>query len=228
MATDLYVVLETPNSGALKYLLGDNLAVDDTSTFLLPKEKQSSESFSSTHNTFVYWEAKHNEPLNFKLPSEASENKIFLFFSPFFDLSTQFEALLETLEKESFQLTRILAFIDANLLESISGNFLGWMDASAHFSDAICITNRTNQNGKYANELIKRYEQMRYPVETYILSDTNRRKMANVLNPRTRRISHAFDSAEMLEEEDTPQNDPYLRKLANGKREKTIPIPFKI
>ena len=60
MATDLYVVLETPNSGALKYLLGDNIAVDNTSTFLLPKEKQSSESFSSTHNTFVYWEAKHN------------------------------------------------------------------------------------------------------------------------------------------------------------------------
>ena len=67
---------------------------------------------------------------------------------------------------------------------------------------------------------------MRYPMETYVISSTKRGKIANLLNPTTRRISHIFDSSELLESEDTPLNDPYLAKMANGKRQKSIPIPF--
>ena len=67
---------------------------------------------------------------------------------------------------------------------------------------------------------------MRYPMETYVISSTKRGKIANLLNPTTRRISHIFDSSELLESEDTPLSDTYLAKMANGKRQKSIPMPF--
>ena len=73
---------------------------------------------------------------------------------------------------------------------------------------------------------IDRYENMRYPMETYLISQNKKGKLLNILNPTVRRISHIFEYQELIDSEETPQNDPFLKKLANGKREKGIPIPF--
>ena len=63
-------------------------------------------------------------------------------------------------------------------------------------------------------------------MESYMISKSKRVKLANILDPTVRRISHIFDSPELLEAEDTPLERSVFNKLPNGKREKIIPLPF--
>jgi hypothetical protein len=143
------------------------------------------------------------------------------------NLTDQFEYIVDQIDKTAkVQIGRIISFLDANILPEISPQFQLWLDAVAHFSDVLCISNRTNQNGKAVKMIIDRYENMRYPMETYLISQNKKGKILNILNPTARRITHIFDSPDLLDSEETPQNDTYLKKLANGKREKGIPIPF--
>ena len=59
-----------------------------------------------------------------------------------------------------------------------------------------------------------------------MISNSQKGKINSILNPTVRRISHIFDSPELLEDQEGPLQDPYLVNLANGKREKVIQIPF--
>ena len=59
-----------------------------------------------------------------------------------------------------------------------------------------------------------------------MVSNSQKGKINSILNPTVRRISHIFDSPELLEDQESPLQDPYLVNLANGKREKVIQIPF--
>jgi hypothetical protein len=143
------------------------------------------------------------------------------------NLTDQFESLLSQTDNPSkVEIGRIISFLDANILPEISPQFQLWLDAVAHFSDVLCISNRSNQNGKSVKMIIDRYENMRYPMETYLISQNKKGKILNILNPTARRIAHIFDSPDLLDSEETPKDDPYLKKLANGKREKVVPIPF--
>ena len=65
---------------------------------------------------------------------------------------------------------------------------------------------------------------MRYPLETYVISHSKKGKINSILNPTAKRITHIFDAPEMLDDQDTPLQDPYLKILANGKREKLSPL----
>ena len=62
-------------------------------------------------------------------------------------------------------------------------------------------------------------------MESYMISNSKRAKIDNILNPTVRRISHIFDSVEMLETEETPFKDPYLITLST-ESVKTITHPF--
>jgi len=135
--------------------------------------------------------------------------------------------LIKQIEKEpAYEIGRVISFINAEELLKGNSKLQSWLDAAAHFSDALCITNRSNENGKDVGKLLQRYEDMRYPLESYLISKSKRGKISNILNPTPRRISHIFDSPELLEAEDTPWKDPYLFELPNGRREKVIPMPF--
>ena len=59
-----------------------------------------------------------------------------------------------------------------------------------------------------------------------MISQKKKGKLLNILNPTARRITHIFDSPDLLDSDEIPEDDPYLKKLANGKREKVVPIPF--
>ena len=47
-----------------------------------------------------------------------------------------------------------------------------------------------------------------------------------MFNPIARRISHVFDSPELLEQDEIPESDPYLERKANGQRVRNIPLIF--
>ena len=72
----------------------------------------------------------------------------------------------------------------------------------------------------------ERFEAMKYPLQTYILGGKKLGALDAILNTNPRRITHLFDPPDLLEENDSPENDPYLAKLANGKRVRPVPSPF--
>ena len=223
----LYIVIETPDSGAFEFL---DISLKDSSeeTFFYIPTSKNTEKGSYTAKNISLWNDKETPSFSLKELSQIKlESESFLFFSPILDISDQFELLIQQIEKEpAFEIGRVISFVNAE--ELLKGNSIlqSWLDATAHFSDALCITNRSNENGKDVGKLLKRYEDMRYPMESYLISKSKKGKIASILNPTPRRISHIFDSPELLEAEDTPWKDPYLSELPNGRREKIIPLPF--
>lgn len=223
----LYIILESPGSGGFEFLVnGLNDFNHQGFHFLLP-ESAEHKFGPDQRESVTFWSDKDSTNLSFNLSKNEENTDLFLFFSPFINLSDQFESLLSQTDKPSkIEIGRIISFLDANILPEISPQFQLWLDAVAHFSDVLCISNRTNQNGKAVKMIIDRYENMCYPMEIYLISQNKKGKLLNILNPTARRITHIFDSPDLLDSEETPQNDPYLKKLANGKREKVVPIPF--
>jgi hypothetical protein len=223
----LYIILESPDSGGFEFLINGLKDFNDQGFhFLLPESTKNKVGPDQKEN-ITFWSDKDSTDLSFNLNENEENTNLFLFFSPYMNLTDQFEYLVDQIDKNAkVQIGRIISFLDANILPEISPQFQLWLDAVAHFSDVLCISNRNNQNGKAVKMIIDRYENMRYPMETYLISQNKKGKLLNILNPTARRISHIFDSPDLLDSEETPQNDPFLKKLANGKREKGIPIPF--
>jgi hypothetical protein len=223
----LYIILESPDSGGFEFLFNGLKDFNDQGFhFLLPESTKNKVSPDQKEN-ITFWSDKDSTDLSFNLNENEENTNLFLFFSPYMNLTDQFEYLVDQIDKTAkVQIGRIISFLDANILPEISPQFQLWLDAVAHFSDVLSISNRNNQNGKAVKMIIDRYENMRYPMETYLISQNKKGKLLNILNPTARRISHIFDSPDLLDSEETPQNDPFLKKLANGKREKGIPIPF--
>jgi hypothetical protein len=223
----LYIILESPDSGGFEFLFNGLKDFNDQGFhFILPESTKNKVSHDQKEN-ITFWSDKDSSNLSFNLNENEENTNLFLFFSPYMNLTDQFEYLVDQIDKTAkVQIGRIISFLDANILPEISPQFQLWLDAVAHFSDVLCISNRTNQNGKAVKMIIDRYENMRYPMETYLISQNKKGKLLNILNPTARRITHIFDSPDLLDSEETPKNDPYLKKLANGKREKGIPIPF--
>ena len=223
----LYIILESPDSGGFEFLFNGLKDFNDQGFhFLLPESTKNKVNPDQKEN-ITFWSDKVSTNLSFNLNENEENTNLFLFFSPYINLTDQFEYLVDQIDKTAkVQIGRIISFLDANDLPEISPQFQLWLDAAAHFSDVLCISNRTNQNGKAVKMITDRYENMRYPMEKYLISQNKKGKLLNILNPTARRISHIFDSPDLLDSEETPQNDPFLKKLANGKREKGIPIPF--
>lgn len=189
---------------------------------------------------FYYSESSQNEALNthtWSLSNNGTEDflefnqllsspEIFMFLSHKISMADQLEAILR-FQKSNDQITmgRILLFIHAPVLLEEITSFQEWLDAVVHFSDAILFVGRTNQNALAIKTLQERYTSMRYPLENYILAKRNN-PWSRILDPSPRRISHVFDDIELLDEEDYPENDRYLKKLSSGERERSIPLIF--
>lgn len=223
----LHIILETPDSGAFKYLENALANSFENSLFYIPRTKIEERVAKESDNILV-WDDRDIACFTLDEGSLINSNsESFLFFSSFLEISAQFEHLILELENQpSYKIGRVVSFIDAEKLYKISAMLQSWLDAVAHFSDVFCITNRSNKNGKAVGSLLKRYEDMRYPLESYIISNSKSAKISNILNPTARRISHIFDSPELLENDETPLSDPYLKKLPNGNRAKPIPMLF--
>ena len=216
MEGDLYLIIRTPNSGDEKVL-----------SLILNKDqgKQSSlclfpESTPTSKLPFLTWFMQDDE-IQIENPSQLAANEWFLFLCNEFDLADQIEASIALLnENTQLKLCRVISLIDSHLIGS--NNFNAWFDGVAHFSDAICFSNRTNTNGSLVSQLIEKYKTKRYPMETYILSAKKEPPINQIFSHSPRRVTHVFDPVDLLDEEDTPDQDVFLRKLANGSRKNTI------
>lgn len=218
----LHIILGTPGSerrALLSKFLAKNEQTDPFCFLLAPELKSMSTPYSN-------WAWNQNK-FEFKGLPESSEVDFFLFFSNQVDLANQFEAVLELLaDEKDLSMGRIILFLNSTLLPEANPQLTAWIDAAGHFSDAICFTQRKNENAMAISQCKERFQTMKYPLETYVLGGKKLGALDTILNTNPRRITHLFDPPDLLEEDDSPENDPYLAKLANGKRVRPVPSPF--
>jgi hypothetical protein len=220
MKGTLHLILGTPNSERRSILSQANTLENPSYLFLLPKELQLEDSLCSE------WEW-NQEQFEFADFPEFPIDEFFLFFSKEYNLADQFEATLQLLEQEQeLVVGRVILFINSDLLTNASDQVFAWIDGAGHFADAICFTHRKNDNAAAISKCKERFETMRYPLETFVVGSKKAPSIVRILAPSHRRISHIFDPPDLLDPEDSPENDPYLARLPNGKRERLIPSPF--
>ena len=213
----LYLVINTPNSHSLETVsLSLDTNLETKAIILLPTD------WSRSRVDQQKWAWNENDS-SFEFPTIKDCNEHFLFFSNQIEFADQIEATIKILDdNQNLKLARIVTFVDCDLLGK--ENMQSWMDGIAHFSDAICFSNRNNINSILLKEYTERYKSMHYPLETFILGkniSANR-----IFCPTARRISHVFDSPELLDHDETPDNDPYLCQLPSGYRRTPIPKIF--
>ena len=221
MKGTLHIILGTPGSERRSVLSKSNSSNDSgLSYFLLPEELKDE---SLPHSLWDWDESQ----FRFDRIEDESAEEFFLFFSNNFNIADQFEATLKILESEDgLDVGRVIVFINSKLLVDNNDQITTWIDAATHFADAVCFSHRENDNAAHIAKCKERYESMRYPLETYLLGKKKDPPLERILSPSTRRISHVFDPQDLLDPEDSPTNDPYLSRQANGKRHKPIPTPF--
>lgn len=222
MSTVLYPIIESPGASALKYLAQATNRFAEGSHVLLPSSLQYDGNFENIH----FWQFAENGAFSLPFIDLNQPEECFLLLETKHCLASQIEALLTLLRSSQFfKLGRILSFISAEFVYCQLETQSAWFDGVAHFSDVFCFLERTNQNSSSIKLLMDRYQTLRYPLEFYQLAKKSN-PWSRILSPSPRRVSHIFDSSELLEEDDTPENDPFLRRHPNGNRERPIPCPY--
>jgi len=213
--------METPRANASGILLEATQEDSPSPEFYFPNSPPEE---SLNKLTWSLGKKGAEDYLEFNQPLNSPE--IFMFLSHEISMADQLETILR-FQKSNDQITmgRILLFIYAPVLLEEITSFQEWLDAVVHFSDAILFIDRTNENASAIKTLQERYTSMRYPLENYILAKRNN-PWSRILDPSPRRISHIFDDIELLDEDDYPENDRYLKKLPSGERERSIPLIF--
>lgn len=217
----LHVIVGTPDSSRRSTLAHAVNPTDKnpSSHFLFPHELESTELPVSN------WEWIDHE-IEIKNLEEENINEWFLFFSNQIDLADQFESVQKFLDQEEeLEIGRIITFINSEYLNDSKDQLLDWIDGCAHFSDVFCFSKRTNKNSQSISSIIDRYKTMRYPMETFILPKSKDPPIDKILSPVSRRMTHIFDPLDVLDTEETPENDPFLVRQPNGNRMKPIVIP---
>ena len=213
--------METPRANASGILLEATQEDSPSPEFYFPNSPPEE---SLNKLTWSLGKKGAEDYLEFNQPLNSPE--IFMFLSHEISMADQLETILR-FQKSNDQITmgRILLFIYAPVLLEEITSFQEWFDAVVHFSDAILFIDRTNENASAIKTLQERYTSMRYPLENYILAKRNN-PWSRILDPSPRRISHIFDDIELLDEEDYPENDRYLKKFPSGERKRSIPLIF--
>ena len=216
----LYLVLGDPDSGRraiVQDLIEGGLTEEESALSLTNEESADGEGFTK-------WRWENG---SFQIPENTDDTQTshqYLLFSPYLDLADQIEASLDLLDSDDrLTLARILFVVHCGLLEEISPQLQEWHDACAHFADVALLNRQKGANNKKIKEFKERYKSMRLP---FLVESVRKNRIANpakILDPTSRRISHAFDPEVEL---DSDLPDLYLERLPSGERAKPIPIPF--
>ena len=158
MSTTIHLVIETPGASSFQILKDATLEDSPTPKFIFPPES----TIEPENNLTWKWSPDRPKVI---FPSIESENlnECFLFISNNLDLADQFEEISLLLEKNSdFSIGKVLFFINSPILLSPPTDFQQWVDACAHFADAMLFIGRNNENAG----LIKSYRIGIQPCDT--------------------------------------------------------------
>ena len=186
------------------------------------------------------------------LAIEAMGDAVFVVADGLSDPADCVEAFFNWLRTSDYELARIATIVDCSRTLAIKP-LLQWYDCCIHFSDVVLLGNRADVSNKWVEEFKERYTKECYPCH-FVLVKKGRVSNPNlVLEPEIRRISKLFDENELMaldldddvefggdepEDEDDeeeeefeggdPSKDPFLARMVNGQREKTIPNVAKL
>jgi len=222
VSTTIHLVIETPGATAFQILRDATEDDSPTPRFIFPPE-----SIIEPENGLMWKWSTDRPKMIFPTIESENLNECFLFISNNLNLADQLEEISLVLEKNSdLSIGKVLFFIYSPTLLSPPTDFQEWIDASAHFADAMLFTERNNKNAALIKSYQDRYSTLRYPMESIVIGKKNN-PWARILESFPRRISHIFDSPELLDTEDQPEMDRYLVRLPSGHRKHTIPLVFK-
>ena len=127
-------------------------------------------------------------------------------------------------------IARILTIIDCQRLMARPRN-QAWIDACVHFSDVVLLNRRQQVPNAWIQQLQAHYKKAYYPAHFILVKKHRVPNPAQVLTPEARRLSLYFDQLIAIEEdgldpEEQPEDlkeDPYIERLASGRRARPIP-----
>jgi hypothetical protein len=147
----------------------------------------------------------------------------------------QIEAWKEWLESRGAEVARVLCVVDCRLAEK-NPKLFAWFEACVHFSDVILLNRREGVPNKWIGEFRAKFEGKFSPCLFEFVKEGRVGNPALVLAPVARRMSHVFDEAEWIVEEDEEEQeegeeevemkrveDPYFERRMGGRRVHEIP-----
>lgn len=241
----IYIILGAAGSGRREITLdlieyiGEN---EKGKTILLLAENEKSspydEQIQALHEvTLVSWNLLLNKEIIVnQLPKEGET--LFFITNGRLNPVDQIEALREWIRKNNLQVARTLSVINCKLCEKES-SLNKWYEACIHFSDVVLLNKRDSVPNNWVRDFIQHFEKNHYPCLFEFIKKGRVSNPALVIYPEPRRLSLVFDDEDaenanpqhdlMIEEdisyddEVQVENDPYLKRLPNGQREKLIP-----
>jgi hypothetical protein len=145
----------------------------------------------------------------------------------------QIEAFQAWLAGAGGELARILCVVHCDLVAQ-HPPMLVWYDACIHFADVVLFNRRDGVTNKWFSDFRAHYAAQFLPCLFEVVKRGRVANPALILEPQARRLSHFFDAEPEWEaadgDEETegevemqPVEDPYLQRLAGGRRVKVIP-----
>ena len=193
------------------------------------------------------WHRQEKDPLCGCITAEVGPeyNHVFFITDGRMNPVDQLEALRPWIQDKGLVLARIIAVVNCALALR-HGALLPWYDACVHFADYVLLNKREGVANKWISDFLNRYKAQHYPCLFEQVKNNRVRNPALVLLPQARRISLFFDADESplanldadtvietedgesmpAEDEDTDllgQKDPYIVRIAPGKRAREIP-----
>jgi hypothetical protein len=147
----------------------------------------------------------------------------------------QLEVFQTWLNLRGWELARIILVVDCALAMRYEDVVL-WHEACLHFADCALLNNRNAETHQWATQFQKKFHELRYPCQFFLVKKGQVDLPLVVLYPEARRLTMAFDQFDAiddldLDEEDLPDEpftlerkpDPYFVRMPNGHREKYVP-----
>lgn len=234
----VYLFFGSPGSGRREILNdllefglenGDRAVVLESSREL---ESGSEWSASQKVSTFSY-EWKDDSLI---LPEiDASDSDLFLLADGLTDPADFIEFFFNWISESEYELARIFTVVDCQLVARTSKAIV-WYDCCIHFSDVVLLNRRDGLSNKVVNDFIDRYRKQYYPCFFEMVKKGRVKNPSLILDPSPRRIARLFDDPEPIDDDDEkedfsddeltpgdPSKDPFLKRVASGRRERVLP-----
>jgi len=169
---------------------------------------------------------------------DATKETVFIVADGLADPADFVETFFDWLQDAPYELGRVITVADCNRIQE-QRKLLPWYDCCIHFSDVVLLSNRSEVSNKWIEEFKDRYLKEYYPCLFVFVKKGRLPNPSLVLEPEARRISKLFDEPdeyvfdddedeEEIDEEDEPAagdpaKDPFLARLVNGRRVRTLP-----
>ncbi|MBO5255767.1 MAG: hypothetical protein J6B07_08105 [Opitutales bacterium] len=246
MSIASYLILSTANAGRRGLCVDvcknafENLKVKVfLSTSELPCDDD--EKLDALENVEIIKYLSLNDAFEKLVSLDESSTDIILFVaSSRQSIADEVENFKSVVDTGKIRLARIWGIIDCKMYEMFAKKVEGFVEAVSHFSDCVLLSQRSGVPNSVVNELIANFNKQCKPHLIVLMDKHNSvQNTFEITIEETRRISMLFDEYDPadeldLDEENLPEEpfslerkpDPYLEKLQDGHRKKTIPNVF--